>query len=423
MTALGAEPAIAVPEPRPGVAGGVRSRLAAVCVAHAIVDLFSALVVPILSVLEGRLHLDARQGALLVGAGSLCSGAIQPLVAWLSDRYDTRALGTIGFALAVVAVGCVGFARDFTDLLLLQLIGTAGIGAFHPVSAAAVGQLSGRRRSTGVAAFFTAGMAGGIAGFWGAPGFVSRFGVPAYAWLIPGGLLAVLLLAWSIHGVPHRQAGAHDHHRALSDVARRRHWRAVGVLYAGNALRFTANMALVYLVVRWAEELVLARSGAPILDAGLRAQASRINGPMQAAMAIGMGISGLAAGFVRVRHEKALLVLVPVLGAAATALFPHAGSAGAFILAALAGVGYAGVIPITISLAQRLLPHRTGLASGLMMGGAWALAAVGPPLAEALAAHAGLAGAFHGVAALLLLAGGLGLALPGSLLHEAHERA
>ncbi len=432
MTTIGAESAKAppaatdrgwgpLPSARP-TAIPVRARLAAVCVSHAVVDLFSALVVPILSVLEGRLNLDAKQGAFLIGAGSLCSGAIQPLVAWLSDRYDTRLLGTIGFAFAVLAVGCVGFARDYTDLLILQLVGTAGIGAFHPVSAAAVGHLSGRRRSPGVAMFFTAGMAGGITGFWGAPWFVHTFGVPAYAWLIPGGLLCVVLLAWATHGVTHRHHAARDLHAALPAAERRSRWLAIGVLYAGNALRFTANMALVYLLVRWAEEQVLTRAGASGLDAAMRSAASQINGPLQAGMAIGMGVSGLAAGLARTHHETMLLVTVPVLGAVAAALFPHAGHSAAYLLAALAGVGYAGVIPITIALAQRLLPHRTGLASGLMMGGAWAVAAAGPPLAQWIASpeglNLGLVGAFYAVAGLLLVSGLLGLALPGSLIER-----
>jgi hypothetical protein len=39
-------------------------------------------------------------------------------------------------------------------------------------------------------------------------------------------------------------------------------------------------------------------------------------------------------------------------------------------------------VPLSIAAAQRLLPHRTTLASGLMMGGAWSLALVGPPLAQ-----------------------------------------
>ena len=82
----------------------------------------------------------------------------------------------------------------------------------------------------------------------------------------------------------------------------------------------------------------------------------------------------------------------------------------------VAGVGFAGIIPVTIALAQRLLPHRTALASGLMMGGAWGFAAVGPTIAQLLIDHVGLTHAYAVTAGVLLVAGGLSLALPGKLL-------
>jgi MFS family permease len=128
-----------------------------------------------------------------------------------------------------------------------------------------------------------------------------------------------------------------------------------------------------------------------------------------------MGLSGLFIGFViPVKHEKRTLIAVPALGSMAVLALPHTGGGGAFAMAALCGVGFAGVIPVTIAMAQRLLPHRTGLASGLMMGGAWCIAGVGPILAQRLAEAAGLNAAFAAVAALLLLAGLVSLAIPAS---------
>jgi MFS family permease len=90
------------------------------------------------------------------------------------------------------------------------------------------------------------------------------------------------------------------------------------------------------------------------------------------------------------------------------------------VVAFLAGVGYAGVMPLTIAMAQRLLPHRTSLASGLMMGGAWSVAAIGPPLVQWIlvtlegqtgSATSAMAWCFVLVAGLLALSGLLALAL------------
>lgn len=267
--------------------GHAKARLVMTCVAHAGVDFFSCIVIPLLSVLEGRVSISTGQGAMLIGLGSLASGLIQPIVAWLGDRFNTRLLATLGFLVAAVAIGLVGYAHTFPQLILVQVLGQMGVGAFHPVAAAAVGHLSGRRRAMGVSWFFTAGMVGGVAGSLLAPPFNARFGLEPFAWTILPALVLVAMLAWAIHGPSHRRHDAHARHGAATPGQRRQRWRAIWVLYVGNALRFTVNMALVQLLVRWSETIALARSGAATLDQTIRTQAATINGPMQAAMAVG----------------------------------------------------------------------------------------------------------------------------------------
>jgi MFS family permease len=134
------------------------------------------------------------------------------------------------------------------------------------------------------------------------------------------------------------------------------------------------------------------------------------------------------------RLERTVLIALPLMGSVAILLFPvfapsdggngpaniGLGVVGAGIVAFLAGIGYAGVMPLTITMAQRLLPHRTSLASGLMMGGAWSLAACGPPLVQwmlgTLTARTGsmttaMAWCFVFVASLLAMSGLLGIPL------------
>lgn len=404
-------------------------RLGATIGSHAVVDFFSFLFIPIMSVLEGRLHLSPGQGALIISAGSVCSGFVQPLAAWLGDKLDTRVLGPLAFGVAVIAISLVGHARSFEHLLLIQILGTAGIGAFHPTAAAAVGQLAGRRRSLGVSVFFCAGMVGGVSGNILSPQMAAGWGLPAYVWLMIPGLLAVAMMLWAIARVPHRHHDAHTQRKGWTPVETRARWAAVGLLYAGNVLRFTVNMMMVQLLIRWCEQIALARAGGGELTAAIRESASTINGPMQAAMQLGMAAGGLTAGaFLGRHHEKAALVVVPLVGSVAIVAFPHAGALAdalgthalfstlAFLLAVVTGVGYAGTVPVTIALAQRLLPHRTGLASGLMMGGAWGFAAIGPPLAQALVNTTGLTDAFLVTGLILTVVGLLSMGLPGGLL-------
>ena len=65
-------------------------RLATVILAHGVIDWLSAIIIPVLSFLEGSVNMRPQQGALLIAIGSIASGLIQPLVAIFSDKHDTR---------------------------------------------------------------------------------------------------------------------------------------------------------------------------------------------------------------------------------------------------------------------------------------------------------------------------------------------
>ncbi len=156
-------------------------------------------------------------------------------------------------------------------------------------------------------------------------------------------------------------------------------------------------MALIYLLVEWAEQVVHTRQSVAMTNTELGIEASQINGILQASMQVGMGGAGILLGFLlAARFEKLVFVVLPMLGSVALFMIPRAGLVVegievpfAIVATILTGVGFGAVIPVSITLAQRLLPHRTSLASGLMLGGAWMLAFVGPILAELV--HKGFA--------------------------------
>ncbi len=413
--------------------------------AHAVTDFLSFVTVALMPLLAVRLGMTIEQKALLLGLGAAASGAIQPVVAWIGDRFDSRAAGTVGLGVAAVCVGLLGYARSFEQLLGLYFVAVLGVGAFHPASAAAVGQLAGRRRSAMLSVFFLFGMIGGISGNVLSPHYVlaagalsgatgeqaTDAGMRALVWLALPGLAAAAALAWAIHAIPHRHVDAHSVHAGLSQSDRRRRWAAFWLLYLCNVIRFTVNQMLVYLVIEWVERMTRVNAGVAALDVELGQRASESNGPLQAAMQVGMGFGGLALGFLLpARIEKAAFIVIPIIGAAAIAAFPHADGlldhgrwavlAVAGVFAVVAGFGFGSLVPVSMSLGQRLLPHRTSLASGMMLGGAWSIAFVGPQVARAI--HAGVDGnlerGFLVAGAVLSLAGALAVAIPGRLLRE-----
>lgn len=434
---------------------------------HFVVDVFSFVGVSLMPLLAVTLGMGTEQKALLLALGSLCSGVVQPIVAWLSDKLDTRAIGTLGFVVAVLCIGSFGLAQNFTQLAILYSVGAMGIGAFHPPAAAITGHLGGSKRSKYVAFFFLAGMLGGITGNVLIPEYVAMMtprieGVPdtttglrSLLYLIPVGLACAFVLARATHRVGHRHNGAHTSHTEWDRTERRQRWFAVGVLYITNMLRFSVNMALVYLLVEWTGEITLIKNDATFMTEALGIKASKLNGILQASMQVGMGGMGIVLGLMlSARYEKLAFVVFPLLGSIALFMIPRAHLIAegvevpfAIVATILTGMGFGAVIPISISLAQRLLPHRTSLASGLMLGGAWMIAFVGPLIAELIhkglvhkpsaprwlldgaatlpewAANPllegmGLTAGFTFVSGVLLLAGLLALMLPGELVRR-----
>jgi len=399
-----------------------RVRFGSVIVSHAMVDVYSQVVVPIVGVLQIRSALTDAQAAWLIGIGSLSSGLSQPLSAWLADRLDSRLFAGLGLFVAAVCISSIGFASDFVSLAVLYALGMAGVGVYHPVGASTIGQLSESalpgKRSLGLSVFFVAGMVGGFAGSMGSPRITSLDnGFLVLSLLMLPGVVLAAALHFSIRGVPHRE----DEHRAIRFDGEeiRRRWFTVILLWVSNAMRFTVNIALFYLYVRWAEAHMAAEHPEWTRES-VAGAAAPISGNLVALTIVGMAVGGVVAGWlVRQGREKLPLVLVPILFAPAIALFGDAPILAGYGLAMAAGAGFASMVPVTIGLAQRLLPHRTGLASGLMLGGAWAFALLGPRLAEyCLASGLSLKSTFALTAGLLALAGVVALLIRPDILRD-----
>lgn len=395
-----------------------RSRIAVAVLAHIAVGTYSGFGAPLITVLDERADLSAMQAAWLLGLGAFSSGIVQPICSVFTDRLNTRILAPIGLIVAAVGMSCVGIPRSIGALFLFYVIGTLGIGAFNPVAAASIGQLasglSSRGRSIGVGLFYAAGLIGGIVGSLVAPLFAAG-GESGLRWMsaamIPGLALA-LLLHFAIRNIDHRDLATPD--RAQS----REHGRNVLLLMAVNALRFTTHLSLVYLFIRHAD------LQAANMPGDFSANASHLSGIMMSVMLIGMAAGSMGIGSrIRPGREKWWLVLWPLLTWPVIVLFPSiaGGSvATAAIGACIAAIAFASMIPATVTVAQRLWPHRTSLASSLTLG-AWAVSVLGPPAAELVLKELGWNSAFALAAAVLALSGLLALLLDTRLIRDSAQ--
>lgn len=374
-----------------------------IMLSHTLVDTYSGIVPASLGVIRKAWQMTDLQTAWLLGVGSLASGLAQPIFAWVSDRANTRLFGGLGLAIAAVTISCLGAAQHQVSLFAFYVFGMVGVGMFHPIGASTIGQLNPLHRSRAMSAFFVAGMAGHVSGALVGPRLLTT--ANGFHWLplflFPGVLVASLLYR-NIASIEHRGRSKRVSRGSATD---RSAWSAIGLLYVSSALRFAVNMALIYLFVQWMETLI-AREFPAYADDRVTDIAAPLAGNLNAAMIVGMALGGLTAGWV-IPHgrEKWPMVGVPILFAPCIACFPLGARGMAYGLAFGAGIAFASMVPITLALAQRLLPHRSSLASGMMLGGAWALALIGPTAAEWGIRNHGIEATFYGTAAVLAISG------------------
>lgn len=398
---------------------------------HTVIDIYPVFIASLAVTLNDRLNLTPGQYAAMFAVGPIVSGLPQAFFAWATDKFDTRFCAWFGLALGAACLCSIGFAETFWQLIVLQILGMTGTGMYHPIGAALSGQLAQSAlrhgRSWGVSIFYSAGMIGGITGPIICTRMTAEWGMRSLAWLIVPSMLIAWVLMRTVAGAPHRSDGHHAIHRDLSPDERRSRWRAIWILFTANIMRFVVNTGIMVLFGYWARTRFTDVTAA-----------TNLTGNLVSSLSVGMMICGLMGGrLIRPGRERTPMIVLSLLGAVPVALVSLAGDQlgmwAGYVMAAASALGFAATIPCTISLAQRLLPARTGLASGLMLGTSWSVACVAPWYAKFMLGGVGLDqvdtlepwrihAAYAGFAVLLLIAAGLTLLLPKPLLRHVAQQ-
>ena len=375
----------------------------AILFSHYLVDVYSSVVPPLIGVVQTEFGMQSATAAMLLGMGSICSGLAQPLFAWVSDRTGTRVFGALGVLFACVFICLIGFSRTTFHVFSVYAIGMIGIGMFHPIATAKIGAIAGDQRGFAISLFFVFGMGGFFTGSLLGPYLVTVGGsTKTLSYLLIPGLVMVLLLQLNIN----RNVGK-SVTKKISDVPLASYdWWSIVPLYFSAVFRFMVNMAIIYLIVRWVESDV-ALSNPELSKREISQIAAPGAGRAHAIMFLGQGLSGLIAGaWIKLGQESRPLVLTPFIFAPFLMSLAYLQPGWfSYAICLFVGVGFAAMTPITISVGQRLMPGHTRLASGMMLGGAWALGSIGPGLAECSITYFGLPNAILLTGAVLMLAG------------------
>ncbi len=371
-----------------------RVSLLVITVAHFCVDSYATMLAPLLPLVMVRLDLNYTSAGLLGAVGSIANMG-QPLLGMWADRMARRYLVIAGLLIAAIFSPLLGVAPSYPVLVVVLCLGGFGVAAFHPQVFSLAGELSGERRSFGLAIFIFGGtMALGCTPFW-APYYAEHIGLdllPLVA--LPGLACLPVILRFVPLDNPHFESG--------SSTSLRQSLRGKGagllVITLVVVLRSISGLAFGFFLAARAVERGLS--------------------PTQGGVLLGIyNISGvvgsLVFGYLADRFSPKLVVFGTML-LSSPALYGYLQSDGltAYVLLSLGGGFLLASNSILVAMAQELAPKNSGLASSLPLGFSWGLAGLFLPPIGYAADQIGMGVVLTYLALLPLVTAALALALP-----------
>lgn len=359
-------------------------------------DGYASFFAPLLPLLIKRLDLSLAMAGLLGTARILISSLAQPGLGLLVDRMQRPLLVVVGPLLTICAMSLIGRVGTFEQLILLMLVSGLGTALFHPAAAALVATGGGNKRGLVMAFFSAGGTLGGALAPLLIVTVVGLFGIESTPWLLLPGLLLLLWVAISLRRIlPARERVTTVEKQAIVSRPLLLLWSVI-VLRSMAAISFANFLAV----------LVVQRGGSTF-----------VGGAAISVFLFSGALGGFIAGNLSDRlGRKAIILVTLVLATPSLLLFLYGPHSLSLVVIAVAGLFIFSSTPVGVVAAQELLPGKTGLVSGLVMGLAWGVGGLVLTPIGWLADRFSLVSVLTGVAFLPLLAGVLTL-----LYHDGEE--
>jgi MFS transporter, FSR family, fosmidomycin resistance protein len=338
---------------------------------HLTVDSYAGVIPILFPLLIGRFKLSLATVGLVSLAYSGMAAVSQPLFGILADRFGTRLTG-LALAWTALTFSMVGFVTSFPLLLLLSFASGLGSGAFHPMGALDVrALLPVWRRSFGMSIYVTAGTVGVAAGPIVGILVFGAFGIHGTGLLVIPGLVTGGYLLWRMRSSVPSVAGAV---RAVSS-GRVPVFALAVVIGVMMSRSWTVNVFQAF-TPTWYEQL---------------GYGPAFYGPLATTLVLASAVGTIGCGSLADRYGRRSVILATlVLSVPAILLFTVFPGPWAFASAILIGFLAASTAPLMLLMAQQLMAHRAGLASGLVMGLGFVTGAIGIPINGAIADSIGL---------------------------------
>ena len=364
-------------------------------------DMLAGVLPMLYPTMKARFELDNAQVGLATLAYTTAASLTQPVFGYCSDRFAKRWFAPVTLIWGGCFVAAYGFANSYALFLCIAALAGIGSGAFHPLGAANAAAITPDHARNSALSFYTVG---GSVGFALGP----LVAVSLLAWVGPKGTAILLFPAIaSALLILARSRG--------TEVARNKTTAGSGAVYACNPQSVRGNhlwkVIGVVMLRSWVFLSVL--QFVPVLydDLGFR---PAFYGAVATAIILAGAAGTLAGGVLADRiGQRRVIVGSMVLVIPALLLFAGLPGRWAILTGMLFGLLCDASLSVTLVTAQRLMPGRVGMASGMILGLGFVTGGIGVPITGLIADAVGFRFALMSLSLLAGIGAILGSTLPG----------
>lgn len=384
--------------------GTVYNILFIIGLCHLLNDSIQSVIPAMFPILEDSMGLTFTQLGLIAFALNMVSSVMQPLVGLYTDKKPMPYALPIGLTSSMLGVLGLAFAPSFITILLSVIFIGLGSAIFHPEGSRVAYLAAGNRRGLAQSIY----QVGGNSGQALAPLITALILVPlgqfGSIWFTVVAALAVGFLIYIanwysaklkiIEATKKAKPKINNTSKSLSKAIRNALIIIIFLIFARSwYVSAISNFYAFYAIEKY--ELTIASSQIYIFTFLLMG-------------AVGTFLGGPLAD----RFGKRMVILISLLATAPlTLLLPFVGSTLSLIILALIGIILMSSFSVTVVYAQELIPGKIGTMSGLTVGLAFGMGAIGSVALGALIDLVGLTTTMIGVALLPIL-GALAFLLP-----------
>lgn len=354
---------------------------------HLLNDALQSVVPALFPVLQSSMGLTFTQLGLIAFALNATSSLIQPVVGIYTDKRPCPYALPIGLTFSLFGIIGLALSQEFWLIIVSVLFIGLGSAAFHPEGSRVAYMAAGNRRGLAQSIYQVGGNSGQALAPLMAAYILLPLGQKGVLWFTivaaAGVILLLYIAAW------YKQQVLEKARPVKKKIARNK--KEKSETNANKRIIVFSISLLVFLVFArsWFHAgitnfyafYVIQNYGLPIADSQIYIFV------FLGAGAVGTFFGGPLAD----RFGKRLVISLSMLGSAPLALLlPFVGPTFAYVLVAIIGFIILSSFSVTVVYAQELVPGRIGLVSGLIVGLAFGMGAVGSVALGVLADWIGL---------------------------------